>query len=299
MKYVLLLILFFPIFVFACPHFDEEGNLYYLYYEPGNPDNVIMAFQREKFYQIYYYDKDSNVIKEQFEIKFFESAELYNEYQDEKDKVYLEDEIKVISDNFSLKIPLTKIRNQVTENLGEDTMLAFYIVNTKFINKEMNDKEYLQIKHYLSDFPVELLDMDIFYIGSHELYNNRDWEVVDANIDKFLDQIEIELLNIELKEKMSIVRVSDIDDEYVNVSEVEYQVENKKIVITTDIPGYYVFVLKNGEIKAKEIKKEVIEVPKKEPVIIKELKDDHYKNIGLIILLSTIFIGGSIYILKK
>lgn len=302
MKYLLILILLIPIIVFACPHYDEDGNLYYLYYEPGNPDNVIMAFQREKHYQIYYYNENQELIKEQFEIKIFEAPELYNEYQHENDRPYLKDEIRMTSEIFDLTVPLTNIRKTIDHEITDDMMLAYYIIDTKIINQDINQAIYKQLNHYFEKMTLKMLDLDILYINSHELYNDRSWEAKTVDRNLFLEPIVLNYKFAESDENFSIIKVNSLEDEEINFSEIKYEIVENQIVININEAGYYVFVEKQEEFVNQELAKEEISTPLEETAT-KKIEDDIKKPM-LFGILSNLFIiilsiGFIIYVIKK
>ncbi len=285
---LLFLMLFFPIIVDACPHFDEDGNLFLLYYDSENYDIVIVEYPKNHYHQIYHYDQDENMIAEKFEIPFFApmqidyEVDIFTPVSDEPYYVDI-DNLSVTGEKVRLDIDFSQTKENLMPKVDDMTSRLSYYINTKLINEDLHSNIYQKINNYNEEFAIEKLDADIFYIGASKKIMDQEWRSEEKTIRDFWDPVEVHYpLEDDLQDFM-LLQIDSFNREVITIQKKDFQIEDDYIVFTANEESYYQITAQNDNFTTQEIINEDYE--EDENVITDE---DQSTNIMGVIILSII-----------
>ncbi len=301
----LLLIFLIPIQIFACPHFDEDGNLYLLYYDSLDYNITIVEYPKNQYHQLYYFDEYDIQIKEEFEIPLFASMQIDYEVDIftpvSEEPYYIDiDRIDVASEKFELSILLEDSIEKLIPNVDETTTRLSYFISTKLINDNVHDNIKNRLDDYIKDLPVQDLELDILYLNAIYKKMDADWRTDEKIIRDFFDPVTVKYpINSEIDD-LALIKIDSFYHPEINVQEIDFLIEeneeNDYAVFLVDQASYYYFVQKDGEITTQTFANDEYE----EPEIFEE--EEEFNMLGIIILSGigfVIFIGALIFISKK
>ncbi len=301
---VMLILLLIPIQIFACPHFDENGNLYLLYYDSEDYEITIIEYPKNDYHQLYFFDIEDRIIKEQFEIPFFTpmkidyDADIYEPASNEPYYIEL-NEVSVTGEKFELQIKLEETVKKILPKVAENTARLSYVISTKLINKNIHQNIFAKLVEYTDNMEVELLDLDILYIGAGELVMDSEWQTSSAVIKDFLDPVIVKYQVTELPEDITILKIDSFNRELIKIAEIDFEIKKDYVEFASNSESYYMVVKKTGEIIEKEIANEEFVL---EDNLFEEAEDPKTNLTGIILvssLLLILFVGGLIVINKK
>ncbi len=263
-KILILLLLFIPLNTIACPHYDEDGNEYYMYYDFNDYDNIILVYPRDNYYQTYYRNYRDITIKEELEIPLYQKEDFSNWEEDPKPKFFEDSSISIESDLFLVNAPLETIKEKVIPKNLDDVSIASYVIQTMTINEDTYLNLYDKIMKILGEKNISEIDHDTLFFDSFRIIQDANYERIETKDEKFLDEFTIFLKN-ELS-NVQILRIDSLENDVINVDLVDYNNEDFSFLV--DGSGYYVFVDSEEEISSFQYEQENVVEEKEESNLI-------------------------------
>ncbi len=299
---VLIFILFIPIIVNACPHFDEDGRLYLLYYDAEDYDIMIIEYPKNYYHQIYHYDADENMIAENFEIPFFTPMQIDYEvdvFMPVSDDPYYVtiDELSVTGEKVRLDVGFSSTKEQLMPKINDDLSRLSYYVNTKLINEDMHSNIYRQIADYTDDMPVESLGLDIFYIGAAKKTMDYQWRTSERVIRDFWDPVKVYYPVPDDLEKFTLLQIESFNREVIQIREIDFMIEDNYIVFTANSESYFQVAYKTDDFDTKEIVNEDYEIDEK--IITKDEKSPSITGIIILSVIGILLFAGVLIVISK
>ncbi len=262
----------------ACPHYDKEGNMYFLFYDDDNYEISILLYPKDYHSHLFFYNFDNDKLYEQYEIYIYQEEDFYNvgEFdpltgdliESEKEiTVKNLDNLELFSDNYKLNVPVKKTYIEGQNNLTKDIFSIFYNLRVTEFNNPLYKSEYQAIKQVFKELPVDYIGAEILSIDTFMETQYRNWTKDEIIINEFIEPIEItvNLDEVDMKtlliDDLVAVRINTHDDNNFSLSEITgiYDEINQSFTFEAMEIGMYSIVVKTGNINNQEKVTVVIE----------------------------------------
>lgn len=282
-KLLIILLLFIPLNTNACPHYDEDGNEYYMYYDSDNYDNTILVYPRGDYYQTYYNNFRDITMKEELEIPLYQKEDFYVMEENPSPKFFEADNINIESDLFSVDIPLEVVKEKIIPDNFDDISIISYVVQTRTVNEDTYLNDYDKIMKILNEKNIVKLAHDTLFFDSFQIVQDANYERKEVE-DEFLDKFSVFLKN-EI-ENIQVLKIDSLENDVINITSINFNDDSNFLV---DESGYYVFVESEEEINSFQY----------EPEVVVEVEDGENNLIYLIALLPFVVVVYIIFNKKR
>ncbi len=291
-------IMFFS--VNACPHFDEDGNLYFMLYDDANYETTIILYPKDYHNRLTYYDYYGDKMYEEFEIYLFQRDNMYDPQMDnEKMTVQGLKKLFFKKDNYTITVPVQKAYNESRTKISDNVHSIFYNLQFRNVNKKMYKNEYLTIKNIFEEFGVNYIGADILITDLSTISRFSTTAPKKDSLKEYIEPITltVDLGGVYLSEddirNLVAVKVNVLGDDNFSMSNIEgiYNEEDNTFTFTINEIGIYSIVTSSTEIDPnKTVYVESVEDDLFKDIIYVEDKNDSQK----IIFISIIVVCGII-----
>ncbi len=258
---IFIIIFIIPIKVNSCPHFDENGNVYFLFPDDKNFENTIILYPRDYYNRLYFYNFNGDMLYDQYEIYIHQEFNIYQVFPDDNSPLTVEGVQKLFLENdyYKLIVPVENTYKESLRKVTKDTVYLFYILQVTNIDNEIYNKEYSVLKKVFDNQPVNYIDNPIImldsFLAKQESYFMRD----EIKINNYDDPVELIISvnnnGINDLENLIPIRIDDKGNNAFLISESEgyYNIDNNEFHFLITEPGIYTVVEKTGDINPNKI----------------------------------------------
>ncbi len=107
---VLLIVLSGADLIEACPHYDEDGNVYYFFPDPDDNEIAVLMYIKDYHEHSFFYNMDFEIINEQFDIYLHhEDIEGFASFGIKLQTVEGINDLDLEADNYTLNVPVKRV----------------------------------------------------------------------------------------------------------------------------------------------------------------------------------------------
>ncbi len=303
-KIALIIMLLFPFTINACPHFDEEGNLYFMYYDMEDYNVTVILYPRGDYNQEYKYfiespegdyldekPSESILFEENFEVPLYRVRDIYDFDSpfsgDSEPIVQNDDEVLITGDFFDIKVRLSDAKDKILPKNLESISTASYLINHKIIDEKALNNEFEVLKNIFKDTDLNFEKAHHFSTG--QMIIDQNWLEEEISFDSIEESKKVSMDNP--YEFPVVLHVNSLNKKDIDVSVVPFEIIDNKIVYEVEENGYYILGDSAEEIDNFSVRNESGRVETEE--------DDSIFKTSLVISSGIILFGTMIYFTNK
>jgi hypothetical protein len=285
----------------ACPHYDENGDVYYTLFDNSDYTISIMLYPKTYYHRAVYYNWDLDKIHEFYHIYLYQPDDFYKVIDEGKEKEPQIEDIELVSinyNNYLLNIPIKEIYNAIEKVEKKENLLSIsYSFKVTDVNKDLHKETYDITNKIIDAENLRMINAKIVEVESYridEYSGSEDKEQTPINV--FLEPIEV---NIDIGPKENIpeniiaVLIEQIDNNTYHIYNLEGNLnnDNNKYSFLTNKPGIYTFVERTDNFDENNL---IIVTFEEEPP-----KETYYIFGIILAIIAVISIYGIIKIINK
>lgn len=302
---ILLSILIFPQTIYACPHFDEDGNMYFMYYDMDDYNTTIIFYPRDGYNQEYKYHtemttgeyidtkpREAILYEENFEVPLYMIRDIFDfdspfEEKEEQPIIQYENQVLIKGDFFDLKIELENPKSVILPSDLKSISTASLLINHKILNEDSNYEKYKFLSEILDELNVKGSMAHSFQQG--QLIIDTNWQEEEIFYDKVVGEMVVSKQTE--YENPRVINISSLTSEQLTIKEVSSELEEGKVIYSPQEKGYYMVVNSANEIEEQSFEN------KKENIVYDN--DDSLFKTSLVISGGILLFGTLIYFTTK